>query len=74
MFLFFSRTRCPTEIVSSQSNTYSYWSLSDDRCLFAALYHYTIQSLTPRKRYAQKAHGCSTEGYCIIDQKYFSAK
>ena len=37
IFLFFSRTRCPTEIVLSRSNTYSCWSLSDDRRLFAAL-------------------------------------
>ena len=37
MFLFFSQTRCLTEIVSSQSSTYSCQSLSDDQCLFAAL-------------------------------------
>ena len=39
MFLFFSGTRCLTEIVSSRSDTYSSQSLSDDRCLFAALYN-----------------------------------
>ena len=38
LFLFFSRTQCPTEIVSSQSKNYSCQSLSDDRCLFPALY------------------------------------
>ena len=37
MFLFFSWTWCLTEIVSRRSNTYSCWSLSDDRHLFAAL-------------------------------------
>ena len=37
MFLFFSRTRCLTEAVSSWSNTYYCWSLSDDRCLFPVL-------------------------------------
>ena len=37
MFLFFSLTWCPTEIVSSRWNTYSCWSLSNDWCLFAAL-------------------------------------
>ena len=41
MFLFFSPTWCPTEIVSSRSNTYSCRSLSNDRCLFAALILYT---------------------------------
>ena len=39
MFLFFSGTRCLTEIVSSRSDTYSSQSLSDDRRLFAALYN-----------------------------------
>ena len=38
MFLFFSGTRCLTEIVSSRSDTYSSQSLSDDR-RFAALYN-----------------------------------
>ena len=37
LFLFFSQTRCPTEVVSSRSNTYYCWSLSDDRRLFPAL-------------------------------------
>ena len=37
MFLFFSRTQCRTVIVLSRSNTYSCWSLSDDRWLFTAL-------------------------------------
>ena len=35
--LFFFRTWCPTEVVSSRSNTYSCRSLSDDRRLFPAL-------------------------------------
>ena len=30
-------TLCPTEVVSSQSNTYYCQSLSDDQCLFLAL-------------------------------------
>ena len=37
LFLFFSQTRCLTEIVSSWSNTYSCRSLSDERCIFPAL-------------------------------------
>ena len=37
MFLFFSPTWCPTEIVSNRSNTYSCRSFSDDRRLFAAM-------------------------------------
>ena len=36
-FLFFSWTWCPTEVVSSWSNTYYCRSLSDDWCLFPAL-------------------------------------
>ena len=37
MFLLFCQTWCPTEIVSSRSNTYFCQSLSNDWCLFAAL-------------------------------------
>ena len=37
LFLFFSWTWCSTEVVSSQSNTYSCRSLSIDQCLFPAL-------------------------------------
>ena len=43
MFLFFSWTRCPTEIVSSQSNTYSCQLLFNDRHLFAVLGSWDIQ-------------------------------
>ena len=44
MFLFFFRTQCPTEIVSSWSNTYSCRSLSNDWCLLAALVMYRSPS------------------------------
>ena len=46
LFLFFSRTRCLTEVVSSWSNTYYCRSLSNDRHLFPALYimSYIIKS------------------------------
>ena len=37
LFLFFSRTRCPTEVVSSRSNTYYCQSVCNDRRLFPAL-------------------------------------
>ena len=37
LFLLFSRTRYPTEVLSSRSNTYCCRSLSDDRRLFPAL-------------------------------------
>ena len=40
--LFFSWTRCPTEVVSSRSNTYSCRSLSDDRRLFSVLVYLRI--------------------------------
>ena len=39
LFLFFSQTWCPTEVVSSWSNAYYCGLLSNDRCLLAALEH-----------------------------------
>ena len=46
LFLIFSQRWCLTEVVSSRSNTYYCWSLSDDRCLFPALRHELMLSIT----------------------------
>ena len=45
MFFFFFWTRCLTEIVSSQSNTYSSLSLSNDQPLFSALLQMFVANL-----------------------------
>ena len=68
-FLYFSRTRCPTEVISSRSNTHYCRSLSDDRRLFPALlsnkytanesFFVLLHISKPYKNTKERTKGCS---------------
>ena len=61
MFLFFSRTQCLTEKVSSRSSTFCCQSLSDDRWLFAALYPLSTSNLVQYQNYSENNHSGNFE-------------